>query len=79
MDTTLIDLLSKGGTAGILFVAVWFVAKKLAATYEARISALERATEVCEKDRIDLRNLILKGLGVKDGATLSMVSTEPRK
>lgn len=65
------ELIGKGGLAGILFAAVWYVAKKLTAAYEARIQALERASEVCEKDRVELRTMILQGL-TRNGATLSL-------
>lgn len=65
------DILGKGGIAAVLIGAVWYVAKKLTVVYEARIQALERASEVCEKDRVELRNLILQNL-TKNGATLSL-------
>jgi hypothetical protein len=64
------DAVSKAGVAGILCLAVMYVAKKLASTYESRISALERATEVCEKDRVELRNMIIQAkFGGKTGET----------
>lgn len=65
------DILGKGGIAALLVVAVWYVTKKLTLTYEARIQALEKASEVCEKDRVELRNLILTGL-TKNGATFHL-------
>ncbi len=52
-------LLDKGLTGGLLTLAVWYVAKKLASQYEARIAALEEASKACEADRIFLRNLFL--------------------
>lgn len=69
----LFDLFSKAGVAGILCLAVTYVARKLASTYESRISALERATEVCEKDRVELRNMIIRAkFGDKDGTSFSL-------
>jgi hypothetical protein len=62
MNETLTELLSRGGIAGALALAVWYVAKKLADTYESRIAALERASDVCEKDRIELRSLVIRHL-----------------
>lgn len=73
MDHTFfIELLAKGGIAGCLMVAVWYVANKLAAAYEARIASLEKATEICEKDRIELRNMILERLSGPDNKTFKM-------
>jgi len=67
------DVVSKAGVAGILCLAVMYVAKKLASTYESRIAALERATEVCEKDRVELRNMIIQAkFGHKDGASFHL-------
>lgn len=64
-STLLLDVLSKGGVAAVLFMAVYFVSKKLALAYETRIAALERSSELCERDRIELRNMILRSLGTK--------------
>jgi hypothetical protein len=67
------DIISKAGVAGILCLAVTYVAKKLASTYESRIAALERATEICEKDRVELRNLIIQAkFSPKDGASFNL-------
>lgn len=68
-----VELLSKAGVAGILCLAVTYVAKKLASTYESRIAALERATEVCEKDRVELRNMIIAAKFGKAGETFHIV------
>lgn len=65
MTDPVLELLSRGGVAALLAAAVWYVARKLAATYESRIAALERASEACEKDRIELRNLIVQTLTKK--------------
>ncbi len=72
------EIIGKGGIAGLLVVAVWYVTKKLTTTYEARITALEKATEVCEKDRVELRNLILQNL-TRNGATLSLAKIKDEK
>ncbi len=69
------DILGKGGIAGLLVVAVWYVTKKLTTTYEARIQALERASDICEKDRIELRNLIVNNL-TRNGVTLSLTRND---
>lgn len=74
----LFDLLSKGGIAGLLVVAVWYVANKLASAYEARIASLEKATEICEKDRIELRNIILERLTDSEGKTFKMNNHVPK-
>lgn len=75
MTPELIEMLNKGGTVGALMVAVYYVAKKLSQSYEGRIAALERASEICEKDRVELRTMILKGLS-KDGATFKLYAVE---
>lgn len=56
MDT----LLTQFGFAGLLVVAVYIIAKKLASQYEARISALEAASARCEEDRVELRKNIIE-------------------
>lgn len=59
-DTKLFDtLLTQFGFAGLLVVAVYLIARKLASQYEMRISALETASARCEADRIELRNVII--------------------
>lgn len=59
-DTKLFDtLMTQFGFAGLLLVAVYVIARKLAGQYEMRISALETASARCEADRIDLRNVII--------------------
>lgn len=52
-------LLTQFGFAGLLLVAVYLIAKKLASQYEMRISALEASSARCESDRIELRNVII--------------------
>ena len=59
-DLTMI--FDKLGTPGLLATAVWYIAKKLAEVYDARIKALEVASLKCEEDRIDMRNLIISKL-----------------
>ncbi len=59
-DGKLIDtLMTQFGFAGLLVVAVYMIARKLASQYEMRISALETASARCEADRIELRNVII--------------------
>ena len=59
-DTKIIDtLMTQFGFAGLLAVAVYLIARKLASQYEMRITALESASARCEADRIDLRNVII--------------------
>ena len=55
-------IFDKLGTPGLLATAVWYIAKKLAEVYDARIKALEVASLKCEEDRIDMRNLIISKL-----------------
>ncbi len=60
MSEGLIDkLMANFGFAGLLVVAVYIIAKKLASQYEARISALEQASTRCETDRVELRKIII--------------------
>ncbi len=49
------------GTPGLLIGAVYYVVRELKGQYDARISALERRSEECEKDRVALRDMIIKG------------------
>jgi hypothetical protein len=58
-------LINNFGAAGVLIAAIYLIAKKLATQYEARIAALEKASSVCEADRIELRNLIITHLTKK--------------
>ena len=59
-DTKIIDtLMTQFGFAGLLAVAVYLIARKLASQYEMRITTLESASARCEADRIDLRNVII--------------------
>ena len=59
-DTKIIDtLVTQFGFAGLLAVAVYIIARKLASQYEMRITTLESASARCEADRIDLRNVII--------------------
>ena len=51
---TISDLLSVGGNALVLWVACVALVKALKGQYEARITALEKASEACENDRIEL-------------------------
>ncbi|WP_396275075.1 hypothetical protein [Hyphomonas sp.] len=44
-------LLNIGGTAGILYVAIYFLVRTLKDQYESRISALEVRSDHCEQDR----------------------------
>jgi len=59
-DTKLFDsLLQQFGFAGLLLLAVYIIARKLASQYEGRIAALEGASARCEADRVDLWNVII--------------------
>ena len=59
-DPKLIDtLMTQFGFAGLLVMAVYIIARKLAHQYESRIAALEAASARCELDRVELRNLII--------------------
>jgi hypothetical protein len=59
------------GTPGLLIASVYYVVREvknqfdsrvgeLKLQYDARISAIERRSEECEKDRVTLRDMILK-------------------
>jgi hypothetical protein len=59
------------GTPGLLIASVYYVVREvklqfdsrvgeLKTQYDARITAIEKRSEECEKDRIALRDLILK-------------------
>lgn len=61
-DHLFTTLINNFGAAGVLIAAIYLIAKKLAGQYEARIAALEKASTVCESDRVELRNLIIKHL-----------------
>lgn len=54
-DSTSIHLVEKlinlGGTAGILYVAIWFLVRTLKDQYENRIGTLETRSDQCEQDR----------------------------
>lgn len=61
-DPIIQTLLNNFGAAGVLIAAVYLIARKLASQYEARIAALEKASAICEADRVELRNLIITHL-----------------
>jgi len=44
-------LLNIGGTAGVLYVAIYFLVRTLKSQYEGRITALEVRSDNCEADR----------------------------
>lgn len=44
-------LLNLGGTAGVLYVAIYFLVRTLKGQYEGRITALEVRSDKCEDDR----------------------------
>jgi hypothetical protein len=59
------------GTPGLLIASVYYVVREvktqfdsrvgeLKLQYDARISAIERRSEECEKDRVALRDMIIK-------------------
>lgn len=47
-------LLNIGGTAGVLYVAIWFLVKTLKGQYESRIVSLEKRSDLCEADRASM-------------------------
>ena len=78
-ETSLItNILDKGVTAGLLAVAVYFVAKKLATVYEARIAALELASKVCEEDRKSIRDTFIKHLTKGGAVTVNLAEGDPK-
>lgn len=56
------SLIEVFGIGGVLIIAVKYLARKLNEQYEARIKALESASERCENDRVDLRNQLTQVL-----------------
>ena len=59
------------GTPGLLIASIYYVGREvktqfdsrvgeLKGQYDARIAAIERRSEECEKDRVALRDLIIK-------------------
>jgi hypothetical protein len=64
-------IFSTFGTPGLLIASVYYVVREvktqfdsrvgeLKNQYDARIAAIERRSEECEKDRVALRDLIIK-------------------
>jgi len=47
-------LLNIGGTAGVLYIAIWFLVRTLKEQYENRITALEVRSDKCEQDRAQI-------------------------
>ena len=65
------SIFSTLGTPGLLVASVYYVVREvknqfdsrvgeMKNQYDARITAIEKRSEECEKDRIALRDLILK-------------------
>lgn len=77
-STLLTAILDKGITGGLLALACYFIAKKLASVYEARIAALEKAAEACEKDRTSMRNTFIAHLIGKHGGPVTLNLTEDK-
>jgi hypothetical protein len=44
-------LLNIGGTAGVLYVAIYYLVRTLKSQYDDRILALEKRSDKCEEDR----------------------------
>lgn len=47
-----------GGTAGVLYVAIWFLVRTLKEQYDKRVGALEVAVAECDRDRRELHKQI---------------------
>lgn len=47
-------LADQGTSALLLFVAVWYLARVLKGQYDARITTLEKRSDVCETDRKEM-------------------------
>lgn len=75
--TLLPQILDKGITGGLLALACYFIAKKLATVYEARIGALEQASKVCEEDRKSIRDTFITHL--TKGGSVTVNLTEEKK
>lgn len=73
----LTSIIDKGVTGGLLTLAVYFIAKKLATVYEARIGALEQASKVCEEDRKSIRDMFIKHL-TRGGAVTVNLTEDPK-
>lgn len=76
-SSILTTILDKGVTAGLLALACYFIAKKLAAVYESRIAALEKTAEACERDRTSIRDTFIKHL--TKGGPVTVNLTEESK
>jgi outer membrane murein-binding lipoprotein Lpp len=51
-------LSTMGGTAMLLFLATYYLARTLKGQYDARITTLESRSDQCEKDRREMHNEI---------------------
>ncbi len=51
---TIGNLLEVAGTAGVLWVACFWLVRTIKDQYEKRIAALERSAALCEEDRKEL-------------------------
>lgn len=60
--TDITMIFDKLGTPGLLIGAVYYITREVKNLYDARIKALEIASQECEKDRIALRALIIEKL-----------------
>jgi hypothetical protein len=60
--TDIVSIFDKLGTPGLLIGAVYYITREVKNLYDGRIKALEAASIECEKDRINLRQLIISKL-----------------
>jgi outer membrane murein-binding lipoprotein Lpp len=51
-------LSTMGGTAMLLFLATYYLARTLKGQYDSRITTLESRSDQCEKDRREMHNEI---------------------
>jgi hypothetical protein len=51
-------LLNIGGTAGVLYVAIYYLVRTLKSQYDDRILTLEKRSDKCEEDRKSLHQEI---------------------
>ena len=59
MDPALLDTILKvGGQAAVLWVAIFYLARGMKKQYEDRIVALEKSSDECNRDRIELHRRI---------------------
>ena len=83
MSPEVLSLIEKlgtmGGTAGMLLIATYYLARVLKGQYEARITHLEKRSDDCESDRREMHRAIHQMQTERIGILEKLLEDEKRE